>query len=169
MAQEPDSGSLNAFLLNLKRELEAFREFHQVLATEQAALVNGDAEGLMALAQRKNEQALGLTQLADTRNRYLTGTVGSTNQIGMEAWLDIYDPADKRGASKLWRELIDLARAARELNQLNGQLIHTRLARNQQALAVLLGANATTSNLYGADGQSYSTAPVATGRPLGKA
>ena len=169
MALEPDSGSPNAFFLNLKRELEAFREFHQILSTEQAALVNGDSEALIALAQRKNEQVLGLTQLADTRNRYLSGTVGSTNQIGMEAWLDIYDPADKRGASKLWRELIDLARGARELNQLNGQLIHTRLAHNQQALAILLGANATTSNLYGADGQSYSTAPVATGRPLGKA
>ena len=169
MAQEPDAGSLNAFLSNLKRELEAFREFHQILATEQAALVNADAESLMVLAQRKNEQVLGLTQLADTRNRYLSAMVGSTNQMGMEAWLDIYDPVDKHGTSKLWRALIDLARTARELNQLNGQLIHTRLAHNQQALAVLLGANATTSNLYGADGQSYSTAPVATGRPLGKA
>ena len=169
MAQEPDAGSLNAFLSNLKRELEAFREFHQILATEQAALVNADADSLMVLAQRKNEQVLGLTQLADTRNRYLSATVGSTNQMGMEAWLDIYDPVDKHGASKLWRALIDLARTARELNQLNGQLIHTRLAHNQQALAVLLGANTTTSNLYGADGHSYSTAPVATGRPLGKA
>lgn len=169
MAQEPDSGSLNAFLVNLKRELEAFRQFHQILTTEQAALVNGDVESLMALAQRKNEQVLNLTQFADIRNHYLTGAVGSSNQIGMEAWLDIYDPADKRGASKLWRELIDLARAARELNQMNGQLIHTRLSHNQQALAVLLGANATSSNLYGADGQSYSTSPVATGRPLGKA
>lgn len=169
MSQELDSGKLNAFLFGLKRELEAFRQFHQILGVEQAALVSGDAEQLMLLAQRKNERVVELTQLAEARNRYLTETAGSTNQIGMQAWLDSYDPADQHHAGRLWRALIDLAHTAKNLNQSNGQLIHTQLAHNQQALSVLLGANAGTSNLYGADGQAYTAKPVGGGRPLGKA
>ena len=169
MSQELDSGKLNVFLLSLKREFEAFRQFHQILSAEHTALVGGDADELITLAQRKNERVVELTQLAEARNRYLTELAGSTNQIGMEAWLDAYDPTDKFRAGRLWRELIDLARTAKDLNQSNGQLIHTRLAHNQQALSVLLGANAGTSNLYGADGQAYMAKPTGSGRPLGKA
>lgn len=169
MSQELDSGKLNAFLSSLKREFEAFRQFHQILSAEHAALVDGDAEELTSLAQRKNERVIELTQLAEARNRYLTESTGSTNQIGMEAWLDIYDPVDKYRAGNLWQELIDLARTAKELNQSNGQLIHTRLAHNQEALNVLLGANTGTSKLYGADGQAYMAKPTGSGRPLGKA
>lgn len=169
MSQELDPGKLQAFLTGLKRELEAFRQFHQVLNAEHQALINGEADALVALAQRKNERVIELTQLAELRNRYLTETAGSTNQIGMEAWLDTYDAADRHHAGHLWRELIDLARTTKDLNQSNGQLIHTQLAHNQQALGVLLGANAGTSNLYGADGQAYTAKPPSSGRPLGKA
>jgi len=169
LSQEPDSAKLNAFLLSLKREFEAFRQFHQILSAEHEALLNGDADELIGLAQRKNERVIELTQLAEARNQFLTEFVGSTNQIGMEIWLDSYDPADKNRAGKLWQDLIDLARTAKELNQSNGQLIHTRLAHNQEALSVLLGANAGTSNLYGADGQAYMAKPAGSGRPLGKA
>ncbi len=169
MSQEPDSAKLNAFLLSLKREFEAFRQFRQILSMEHEALLNGDADELLGLAQRKNERVIELTQLAEARNQFLTESVGSTNQIGMEIWLDSHDPADKNRARKLWQDLIDLARTAKDLNQSNGQLIHTRLAHNQEALNVLLGANAGTSNLYGADGQAYMAKPTGSGRPLGKA
>jgi flagella synthesis protein FlgN len=169
LAQALDSGKLNAFLASLKREFEAFRQFHQILSAEHAALAGGDADALMTLAQRKNERLIELTQLAETRNAYLTDMAGSTNQIGMEAWLDTYDPSDKHRAGQLWRELIELARTAKALNQSNGLLIHTRLANNQQALGILLGANAGVSKLYGADGQAYTAKPAAASRPLGKA
>lgn len=169
MAQGPNSGGLEAFLAVLKRELLAFRQFHALLQAEQDALISGNTDSLIALAQQKNEKAIELAQLAEQRNRLLTDRAGSTKQIGMEAWLDGFDPGDKQGAGKLWRELIELARNAKALNQHNGQLIHTRLARNQQALAVLMSANATTSNLYGKDGQAYATPPSGSGRPLGKA
>lgn len=165
----PDSAGLAAFLSALKRELLAFSQFHSLLQAEQNALIDGKVDSLVSLAQQKNEKVIELTQLAEQRNRFLTERAGSTNQIGMEAWLDSFDPADKQGAGKLWRELLELARNAKELNQHNGQLIHTRLANNQQALAVLLSANTSSSNLYGKDGQAYASPPTGTGRPLGKA
>lgn len=169
MAQGPDSAGLEAFLSALKRELLAFRQFHALLQTEQDALVSGNTDVLISLAQQKNEKVIELTQLAEQRNRFLTDRAGSTNQIGMEVWLDSFDPADRQGAGKLWRELIELARNAKTLNQQNGQLIHTRLANNQQALAVLMSAHSTSSNLYGKDGQAYAAPLTGGGRPLGKA
>ncbi len=170
MFQELDSARFNAFLASLKREFEAFRQFHQILSAEHAALVRGDADELLVLAQRKNERVLELTHLAEARDRYRAELAGNTNQLGITAWLEAYDPTDQHHAGKLWRDLIELARTAKELNQSNGQLIHTRLAHNQQALTVLLGANAGTSNLYGADGQAYMSKPTSSGgKPLGKA
>lgn len=169
MSNGPDATGLAAFLATLKRELLAFNQFHSLLKAEQDTLVSGNVDSLVNLAQQKNEKVIELTQLAEQRNRFLTDHAGSTNQIGMEAWLDSFDPGDKQGAGKLWRELLELARQAKELNQHNGQLIHTRLASNQQALAVLLSANASSSSLYGKDGQAYATPPTGSGRPLGKA
>ena len=169
MALGLDSGGLEAFISVLKRELLAFQQFHSLLQAEQDALISGHSDNLISLAQQKNEKVIELTQLAEQRNRFLTDRAGSTNQIGMEAWLDSFDPADKLGAGKLWRELIELARNAKTLNQHNGQLIHTRLASNQQALSILMSANTTTSNLYGKDGQAYATPPAGSRRPLGKA
>ena len=169
MALELDAGGLDAFIAALKRELQAFQQFHSLLQAEQDGLISGHSDNLISLAQQKNEKVIELTQLAAQRNRFLTDRAGSTNQIGMEAWLDSFDPADKRGAGKLWRELIELARNAKTLNQHNGQLIHTRLANNQQALSILMSANTTTSNLYGKDGQAYATPPTGSRRPLGKA
>ena len=169
MALQPEGARLQTFVTDLKRELEVFRQFYQVLSTEQDALVAGHVDGLLTLAQTKNEKVVALTELAQRRNQFLTDYAGSTNQIGMEAWLDTADPGDRSGVGRLWQELIDLARSARELNQHNGQLIQTRLASNQQALGILLGANASTTHLYGADGQAYSNTAILTGRPLGKA
>lgn len=169
MAPGSASGNHDAFVSALQHELLAFQQFHSLLQTEQDALVTGNTDSLIGLAQQKNQKVIELTQLADQRNTYLTPRAGSTQQIGMEAWLASFDPADQQGAGKIWRELIELARTAKMLNQLNGQLIQTRLANNQQALAVLLSANVTSSNLYGKDGQAYATPPTAGGRPLGKA
>ncbi len=169
MTPEPNSDGFEAFLSVLKRELESFRLFHALLQAEQDAVVSGNTESLILLARQKNQKCIALTQLAEQRNQFLAGRAGSTQQVGMEAWLDSVDPAGKQGAGKLWRELIELARNAKTLNQHNGQLIHNRLASNQQALAVLMSANASTNNLYGKDGQAYATPPTGSGRPLGKA
>jgi flagella synthesis protein FlgN len=155
-----------AFVRGLRAELDAFREFHQLLQIEQAALAAGDADALVGLAQRKSEQVGRLTQLAEGRNQTLRSATGKTDQLGIDAWRERFDPQGRVGADRLWRELLELARAARQLNERNGLLIGLKLQHNQQALAVLRGAAAQTTQLYGPDGQSYSASP---GRPLGKA
>ncbi len=165
----PDSGSPEFLIAILERELEAFRRFQGILESEQAALLDNRIDDLLPLAQRKHLEVATLTQLAEARNGWLTRAVGATNQIGIESFIERFDPEDRLGVARRWRAVIDVARAAKALNQLNGQLINTQLAHNQQALQVLLGAQTTGANLYGRDGQAYSATTGSSGRPLGKA
>lgn len=166
MQQPPGSNSQDAFVRSLRAELDAFREFHQLLQTEQAVLAAGDPDALVSLAQRKSEQVARLTGLAEGRNRYLSAATGMTDQLGLDAWQGKFDPQRTTGADRLWQELLALARSAKQLNEQNGLLIGLKLQHNQQALAVLRGAAVQTTQLYGPDGQSYAATP---GRPLGKA
>jgi len=166
MGQEPGRNSHEAFVLGLRAELDTFREFHQLLQTEQSVLAAGDVDALMGLASRKSEQVTRLARLAQGRNHHLKAATGMSDQLGIDAWQAKFDPQGKSGAGRLWQELLDLARSARQLNEQNGALINLNLQHNQQALAVLRGAAAQTTQLYGPDGQSYSASP---GRPLGKA
>ena len=91
---------------------------------------------------------------------------GMTDQLGLDAWQEKYDPQGRSDALHAWLALLDLARSAKRLNEQNGALINLNLQHNQQALAILHGAATQTTNLYGPDGHAYSSAP---GRPLGKA
>lgn len=166
MDLNPGSNSQEAFVRSLRAELDAFRDFHQLLQTEQSVLAAGDVDALVGLAARKSEQVTRLTQLAESRNRYLKAATGMTDQLGIDAWQGKFDPQGRIGADRLWQSLLDLARSAKQLNEQNGLLINLKLQHNQQALAVLRGAAVQTTQLYGPDGQSYSAAP---GRPLGKA
>lgn len=158
----PDS----SFSAALRAERDAYQAFCQLLREEAQALQRGDADALLALAQRKSAQIRHLAQLGEARNQYLRAATGMSDQLGLDAWCDRQDPAGAQGARVLWQELIEAARAARALNEENGATIHLQLAHHQQALAVLLGAAQQTAELYGPEGQPCGGP---TGRSLGKA
>lgn len=158
--------SPESFVVGLRAEFEAFRIFHQLLESEQAALTGGDIDALVGIAQRKATQVSLLGQMAESRNRYLKNATGMTDQLGLDAWQEKYDPQGRSGVVRAWQGLLDLARSAKGLNEQNGALINLNLQHNQQALAVLRGAASQTTNLYGPDGHAYSPG---LGRPLGKA
>jgi flagella synthesis protein FlgN len=166
MAGGPAGNSPEALVAGLRAELEAFRQFHQLLEDEQSALLCGDIDGLVRLAKLKADKVIVLTQLADARNRCLRSATGLPDQLGMDAWRASHDARDPLGIRRLWDELLGLARSAKQLNEQNGALINMKLQNNQQVLAVLRGAAVQTTGLYGPDGQAYSSSQ---GRPLGKA
>jgi len=166
MAQGLGGGSQEAFVQALRTELEAFQKFHDLLQSEQSALVSGNLEDLLGLAQRKSAQVALLGRMADGRNRHLQSATGLIDQAGVTAWEARYDPDGRSGAGRAWGELLALARSAKRLNEENGALINMKLQHNQQALAVLHGVATQTTNLYGPDGQAYN---ASLGRPLGKA
>lgn len=145
----------------LFEEAEQLRGFLALLEREQQALAAGDVDRLLPLAEEKGVLFTRLAGLGEARNQALAAESLPPDRPGVEAWLDRHP--ELPGARKAWQDLLKLTLKARELNQLNGKLIGTRLASNQQALSVLLEA-ANQAALYGPDGQAR---PLGGGRSLG--
>ncbi len=138
-AFEPDA--------SITRERDATREFIDLLEREQHALRQVDVSLRLQLAKEKARQAQQLAQLADARTHWLVGLDYSRDRAGMEHGLQNW-PA----AADAWRELLQFAETASQLNKTNGILISQRLRYNQQAFSVLQAATCG-AGLYGADGQ----------------
>ena len=143
----------------LAEEAEALRLFVDLLKREQRLLAEGNVDSLVALAEKKSDFAETLGNLSCRREAALAaeGIAG-----GMGVWLA--KPGNQRHEAK-WRELLDSARVAKNLNETNGKLIALRLGHNQQALNALLAA-ADLAMTYGPDGQQR---PPGGGRTLGSA
>ena len=163
MSANPPIASPSDLAKNLEAELRAFQDFIQVLQTEQDALVQGNIDSLLELARIKSEKVVLLSQLAESRTRFLSAQGYSQENGGMAKWLQQRDGGNPQ-ITELWQQLLALAENARQLNQINGSMIDTRLRNNQQALAILQAA-AKQSTLYGPDGQTQS---LGLGRPIGK-
>lgn len=149
----------------LADELLALRQFVELLKTEQTALIGGDADGLVALIDKKSALAARLSDFAQRREAALAASMLPVGRTGMDAWLAAIPP--DATASKNWQELLPLAIEARNLNEINGNLIGTRLQHNQQALAALMSATERAMT-YGPDGQTLTSAGGG-GRMLGSA
>jgi flagella synthesis protein FlgN len=144
----------------ITEEIAQLRDFLVLLEKEQLALVDGDVERLLTLAEEKNAFFGRLSRLGEARGKALLAAGFATDRQGMDSWLERHPESD--GTKRVWQELLTLAEKASVLNQTNGKLIATRLANNQQALSTLMAA-ANQAALYGPDGQAR---PVGGGRRL---
>ena len=147
--------------VSIAQERDATRNFIGVLEQEQHALQQADVSLLLPLTKEKASQAQQLTRLADARNQWLAKHGYSRDRSGMERGVKDCDSPD---AADAWRELLQLAETASQLNKINGVLIAQRLRYNHQALTVLQAAT-HSAGLYGADGQPQL---FAGGRQLGE-
>jgi len=158
--QTPGTAEIQRIALLIEAEAIQLRVFLDHLQREEALLVKGDTEGLLALTTAKTERYRQLQRLHDDR-ALLLGRLGLPNK----------DESIRKVCAQLprvlarWDEVIELARQARTRNELNGKLINERMQHNQAALSVLLSA-ANHPQLYDADGQSR---PSGGGRILGSA
>jgi flagella synthesis protein FlgN len=151
---------------SLETELAGFRDFVQALQTEQEALIQGNVDSLIELARLKSEKVVFLSQLAERRNRFLGAQGANPENGGMMNWLHQQKTGQTvQHLAETWKQLLEQAEIARQLNQINGTLIESRLRHNQQALVVLQAAANQSVGLYGPDGQTHASG---LGRPLGK-
>lgn len=164
MTANPAIASPSDLVKNLEAELQAFQDFIQVLQTEQNALVQGNIDPLLELARIKSEKVVSLSQLAESRTHFLSAQGYDQEHGGMAKWLQQQRDGGNPQIVELWQQLLALAENARQLNQINGGMIDTRLRNNQQALAILQAA-AKQNALYGPDGQTQS---LGLGKPIGK-
>lgn len=147
----------------ISAELGVLRQFVDVLQREQAALTNGVTDSLMNLAEEKVRYAEQLAAMNRDRDVKLRTAGFGTGRDGMQAWRTASDLSVK--VQNDLATVIELAKEARRLNELNGKLVADRMQHNQQALNVLLSA-AKQSALYGPDGQTHVGS---SGRTLGSA
>lgn len=135
----------------LADELDALRAFVALLKLEQESLVAGQVDALLGLIEQKSALATRLSDCSAQREAALAQLALPPGRAGMEAWFETAPAAAE--SRQRWSDLLPLAAAARELNELNGKLIGTRLQHNQQALTALLGA-AEQAMTYGPDGHT---------------
>lgn len=133
-------------ILELNQELAALRKFVDMLASEQKALLGNDFEQLLPLSEAKTQAASQLTEIANARRSSLL----TNSDDNMEMWIARHAP----GSHAVWSEIRKLAEQAQNLNSINGELIHSRMRHNQQALSVLHNASKSAAGLYGPDGQA---------------
>lgn len=146
----------------LAEELAGIKDFVALLRAEQAHLVAGESEPLVALADRKTEIATRLTTLAARRHQMLAAAGLGDGRPAMDAWISRSGNATVR---EQWEDLLAQAAEARNLNETNGKLIGMHMQHNQQALSTLLAAS-NRAMTYGPDGQQR---PGGMGRHYGSA
>lgn len=135
----------------LAAEVKLVESFIACLTAEQEALTVGDVSALTAFNTQKAGLADQLNRLEDDRNAFLKQAGMSADRQGIAGWLA--KNRQDRAAGQAWESLMELAGKARELNNLNGQLIAIRLHATNQALATLT-QQAQRATLYGPDGQT---------------
>ncbi|NMG77564.1 flagellar export chaperone FlgN [Aromatoleum diolicum] len=136
------------------------RSFLALLEREEALLIAGDADGLLALSKEKTERYHQLQRIHDDR-ALLLGRLRRPNTAA--SIHELCQPLPDTRAR--WDEILNLAREAQTRNTLNGKLITERMQNNQAALSVLLNA-AQQPQLYDSAGMAR---PTSGGRHLGSA
>ena len=146
----------------IAKERDAVRAFIDVLHREQHALQQADVSVLLPLAAEKANHAQQLTELTQARKQWLAVPDSLEDQGDMKGRL-----ADYPTAAEAWRELVQLAEIAHQINEVNGVLVNQRLRYNQQKLSALQAAAHGIHNngLYGSDGQPRT---FSGGRRLGE-
>lgn len=153
----PSEPSLSAVL---KAEIAAWQALLNVLAEEERALVDGEADRLAQLNASKLSQLQNLGKLASARQTDLLAAGCAADHAGMENWLAQYGGPESLDR---WQELCDLEGQARAMNERIGALIELRLASTRQALNVLVHAATHQNGLYDQAGLAVA---ARTGKPL---
>ncbi|SHF11725.1 flagella synthesis protein FlgN [Modicisalibacter ilicicola DSM 19980] len=133
---------------HIARQREHLEAFITVLEAERESLSAGQVDGQRLSEQARQKQAQ-VTQL----ERLETQRLSAQRRLGYgEGRQGAETAARDAGCLDAWLEFRQRALHARQLNQLNGLLIGSRLAQNQKILDFL--RNAAGQALYGPDGQS---------------
>lgn len=140
---------------SLPEEQQVMTLLLELLKQEQSHLVSADIDSLTEVTAQKSNLVGKMAALANLRHNALGAAGFAAQESGMQAWMTA------RGNSadiKLWQQVLDLTRAAKEINRVNGMLINKHMVHSQGALNAL-HPNAQGSDVYGPSGHA-SKAPA---------
>lgn len=139
----------------LRDEQQVIGSIVELMKTEQQLLISADADGLSTITPNKLQLAQRAATLARVRHKALAAAGFTADEAGMEPWLAVGGSDEQR---QDWNRLLELTRAAKELNRVNGMLVNRQLGQAQAALSALRGAG-NGAGVYGPGGQTVSTGP----------
>ncbi|WP_434515334.1 flagella synthesis protein FlgN [Dechloromonas sp. ARDL1] len=138
----------------LAREIELVSRFISLLDQEQDSLKKANADALQAITAEKMPLIAQMNSAEGER----MAAIGATGQPGakasMQRWLE--DNTADAAVAKNWQQLLELAREAKALHDLNIQLVEMHLRNATEALAILTQPP-ESSSLYGASGQTMGS------------
>lgn len=138
----------------LEREIELIAGFVTSLKDEQACLAGANPATLPEI----NAAKIRLVEQMNAVESERMAAIGLTGQISdrdtMDNWLS--RNAHDANATVAWQKLLILAREAKALHELNGQLVEFHL-RNTAEILNILKQDAKQPGLYGASGQAMPT------------
>jgi flagella synthesis protein FlgN len=134
-----------------EREIALISRFIALLKDEQEALKLADASALPEISAAKIDLVEQLNLLEAERRSALGITGDEKTQAAMAVWLT-NNPKDKTAAVN-WKKLLNLAQEAKQLHELNAQLVGMHLQQTSEAL-VILTRQAEQHTLYGSNGQA---------------
>lgn len=138
----------------LKREAELVVRFRNTLLREQEVLRSGNSDGLAEINAEKLLLVDSLNLAGAERAQTLSS--GDAATIDMQAWFSAH-PTEKE-AAELWKDLLGMAREARDINELNGSLINVLHQKTSDALSILTQAQGKADqSLYSSSGQASLT------------
>lgn len=141
-----------------EREIELISRFVAVLKDEQDALKRADPSALQDLGVEKTSLAEQLNTLESDRRFALGISDDQNTRQAMTAWLAQHP--EEHTVAVNWEKLLDLAREAKQLHELNAGLVAMHLQLASDALTILTRQSGQNA-LYGSDGQA---APVSGSR-----
>lgn len=145
----------------LSAERSALLGFITLLESEQAALMENRSDALTELSKQKTAEALELNRLVEIRRELLKQAIPDQNAEAVASWLGAHSEAELSS----WQDIVALTQRAKQLNQVNGELIQMKLRRNQQTLTMLSNA-VNKAGVYGRNGQPDFS--PGSGRTLGQ-
>ena len=133
------------------REIALISRFVALLKDEQEILKRADASALPEISAAKIDLVEQLN-LLEAERRTALGIVGDEKtRAAMVVWL-ANNPNDQTAAVN-WEKLLNLAQEAKQLHELNAQLVGMHLQQTSEAL-VILTRQAEQHTLYGSNGQA---------------
>jgi flagella synthesis protein FlgN len=140
---------------HIEREIVITNDLVAILKLEQECLIKADLPGLDSLITRKESLLLDLNQAAKAR-REIVAQSGRGNDRQDVVEFIMNTPADNRMETlAAWQTLLREAERAKELNRVNGVLIHRHSSVVRQRLNTLRGTDTTT---YESSGKSSALA-----------
>ncbi|MBS1141018.1 MAG: FlgN [Proteobacteria bacterium] len=135
----------------IEREIDLVSRFIAALNEEQDCLKQAEPAPLPGLGVTKAELVEQMNALENERMAAIGEAGKPSGRASMENWLT-NNPSDTAAALN-WKKLLDLAREAKSLHELNGSLVEMHLKNTAEAL-VILTQQANRTSLYGSSGQA---------------